>query len=439
MKFNLLNITLYKLLVNLFLIVFIILFFYKIHLENFIPITGDELNSILVYSSNLKTLLLKNFPGNVPFFNFIGYLNSKLSDFSIISFRFVSFIFFILHFWIIKKLKVNNVITFIFFLFSVNSYAAIYIGLYNSYIFSSFIFVFIFYLQLKNINEKYNKIILILLFIQIYDHLVNLYLVLPIITSLFIFSEKKKFIKEFFLFFLLPVMAFYLISILLTGVALLKINQINLDFVINLLFENFQGIFLNGFNRIFFYEAYVDASEFSFRGLIISLYLFDKLFLIFFIIAIIISILNIKLKKINIIFSYIIIFHIITIILINKDPAPRIFFGFFGFYFLFIFYFLDRFIKFKKLFTSSSFNFIILFILFLKLSNFNYLKKIKSSEYFNDYNFTENRTSLNYLKKECKLFNNNFSEMQKKNYYFNYIYLCNKKFNLSEFLNYYRS
>lgn len=201
MKLNLLNITLYKLLVNIFLIVFIIFFFYKLHLENFIPITGDELNSILVYSSNLKTILLKNFPGNVPFFNFIGYLNSKLSHFSLISFRLIGFIFFILHLWIIKKLKVNNIIIFIFFLFCVDSYAAIYIGLYNSYIFSSFIFIFIFYLQLKNINEKYNKIILILLFIQIYDHLVNLYLVLPIITSIFIFSDKKKFIKDFFFFF----------------------------------------------------------------------------------------------------------------------------------------------------------------------------------------------------------------------------------------------
>lgn len=237
----------------------------------------------------------------------------------------------------------------------------------------------------------------------------------------------------------MPVITFYLISILLTGIALLKVNQINLYFIINLLIENFQIIFLNGFNRIFFYEAYTDASEFSFRKLIISLYLFDKIFLVFFIIAIIFSILNIKLKKINITFSYIIIFHLLTIILINKDPAPRIFFGFFGFYFLFIFYFLENVIICKKLFNSIYFNFIIIFILVFKLLSFNYLQEIKSIKYFNDYNFDENKTSLYYLKKECKLFNNNFSEMQKKNFFFNYIDFCNKKFILSEFLNYYRS
>jgi hypothetical protein len=48
--------------------ILLIFFYYKIFIEFFIPIIGDELNSILVYSSDIKTLLLKNFPGNVVFF-----------------------------------------------------------------------------------------------------------------------------------------------------------------------------------------------------------------------------------------------------------------------------------------------------------------------------------------------------------------------------------
>jgi hypothetical protein len=37
--------------------ILLIFFYYKIFIEFFIPITGDELNSILVYSSDIKTLL----------------------------------------------------------------------------------------------------------------------------------------------------------------------------------------------------------------------------------------------------------------------------------------------------------------------------------------------------------------------------------------------
>ena len=79
-----------------------------------------------------------------------------------------------------------------------------------------------------------------------------------------------------------------------------------------------------------------------------------------------------------------------------------------------------------------------LIIIIIQLFNFDFLKNTTSSQYY-DLNFSQNEISTNYLKKNCKLINDNFSEIQKRNYYFNYINLCNKKFNLNEFLTYYRS
>ena len=55
--------SLYNLLYNISIGLLLFLFFYKLHFQSFIPISGDELNSILVYSSNIKTVL-ENIPIN---------------------------------------------------------------------------------------------------------------------------------------------------------------------------------------------------------------------------------------------------------------------------------------------------------------------------------------------------------------------------------------
>ena len=67
----------YNIISNFTIVLFLIILFYKIFFEYLIPISGDELNSILIYSSNIKTLFLKNYPGNVTFFHFVGYIKSK--------------------------------------------------------------------------------------------------------------------------------------------------------------------------------------------------------------------------------------------------------------------------------------------------------------------------------------------------------------------------
>ncbi len=428
---------LYNHIPNFTILILFISFFYKLNLERFIPISGDELNSILVYSSNVKTIFLKNFPGNVTFFHLIGYLKSSLFGFELISFRAITFLFLILHFWVLKKLNFENNILLIFFnLILISSSFAYYSGQYVGYIFSSFIFTVIFFLIKNNFEEKFTNLILFLLFVQIYNHLVNIYLVLPIIISLFLFSKKKEFIKKFLIYYVTPTIIFYSISIILTGLSVLKVPNTNFDFIFSFIIENFQNIFLSGFNRIFFYEAYISSENFNFIKIIKDFSGYSISIFSLFLASIFISILNFKGD--NKIFSIIILFHILTFILIYKNPHPRIFTGFYCFYILIILDFIRKKNVFKNLILNKYYFFIFFFFLFIQIINFDYLRKTTPSQ-LKDFTFTENKISLNYLKKECKLVNNNFSEIQKRNFYFNYLSLCDQKFNLDEFLNYYRS
>jgi hypothetical protein len=78
----------------IFLLIYLIIFFLKLYLNNELIPLGDELNSILVYSSNIKTLLLKNFPGNTTIFHFFGYLTSFFS-YDIFYYKLLSYFFFL--------------------------------------------------------------------------------------------------------------------------------------------------------------------------------------------------------------------------------------------------------------------------------------------------------------------------------------------------------
>ena len=419
--------------------ILLIFFYYKIFIEFFIPITGDELNSILVYSSDIKTLLLKNFPGNVVFFHLIGYLKSELFGYNLITFRSLTFLFLILHFVMFHKIYKNNFFIFLFLFLVINSSMVVYSSLYIGYIFTSFIYVLIFYLLKNNILEQNNKWILFLLFLQTFDHLVNIYLSIPIMISLFAYSNKKKFIKESIFFYIIPSSLFYIISSILTGISLLKVHDTSFVSIIFLSFNNFFEILFSGINRIFFYEAYQNALNFNIIVFLKNFFEYDKIIFLTFIFSILISLLNLRFNKISKIFSYIIIYHVAMFFLINKLPAPRIFGGFFAFYVLIIFQYLESFETIKKIINFKISNLSILLILIFSLYNFDYLKKITSGIYFEGVTFKENKLSIQILSQSCILKNIEFSELQKRNFYFNYLNKCKKNYKLNEFLKFYRS
>lgn len=126
--------------------------------------------------------------------------------------------------------------------------------------------------------------------------------------------------------------------------------------------------------------------------------------------------------------------------LIDKQPAPRIFTGFLAFYLIIIFIsFKNHYLFINKFQKSIILSILLTFVLSFKVFNFNYSDVIMNSIYAKDIRSEENKISLKHLSKKCSLKNYDFNELQKRNYYFNYLNKCEKKFKLDEFLNYYRS
>jgi hypothetical protein len=118
-------------------------------------------------------------------------------------------------------------------------------------------------------------------------------------------------------------------------------------------------------------------------------------------------------------------------------PSTRIFTGFGIFYLLVFFYFFKNIIE--KISKLIIFKFLSLILLLILIINLNYKEKLENSIYAKDITYKENIISTKLLKEKCILSNNNLNELQKRNLYFNYLNKCNKKFDLNEFLVFYRS
>jgi hypothetical protein len=347
----------------------------------------------------------------------------------------ITFIFVLLHFLIIKKLKYDELKTSLFFILLLISNFSLYAGIYVGYIFSSSIYAVIFYLILKNENEKNNRLIFILLFVQLYNHLVNIYLVFPILLSMFIFYDKKKFLYNSIIFFGIPIFLFYFLSIFLTGLSALKISDLSFLGVLNTFLVNYQKILIEGFKGIFFYEGISGVQKFSLIDTLKNLYFYDKFMIIALFTSILTILINIFQKK-HTLFSMIFIFHFLLFIVIDKQPPPRIFTGFFCFYIFFSFTLIEN-LNIRK--NINFFKLVFIILISVTIFKFNFLKFIENGVYADDIRYKENLLSLDILKDNCDLVNYNFSEMQKKNFYFNYLNICKKNFQLGEFLIYYRS
>ena len=146
--------------IHIILLIFSLVFiFYKIHFESSVGILGDELNSILVYSTNIYTLFLKNFPGNVTFFHSIGWVGTKVLGYDLLNFRTITFLLFAGNIYVFYLQFRSINFLYILILLSLSSYLILYTGFYLGYIFSSLLFVLIFYFILKNDDNTKSKII----------------------------------------------------------------------------------------------------------------------------------------------------------------------------------------------------------------------------------------------------------------------------------------
>ena len=427
--------------IHIILLIFSLVFiFYKIHFKSSVGILGDELNSILVYSTNIYTLFLKNFPGNVTFFHSIGWVGTKVLGYDLLNFRTITFLLFAGNVYVFYLQFRSINFLYILILLSLSSYLILYTGFYLGYIFSSLLFVLIFYFILKNDDNTKSKIIFFLLFLQLYNHLVNLYLCLPILLYLFIYNEQhfRNNLKYFIVYFCVPLSAFYMLSIILTGLSLAKLPNYSLITAFDYLNNNFFNIFFSGSNRIFFYEAYADAKNFSITILFKNIFFFDKIFLFTIVVLIIFLLINTKTKKIPNKIVFIMWIHFLMFFLINKDPAPRIFNGFFLSYLFVIFIYLSKITLLQKEKISLWIGIFWAIVLYSHIYFFNFNKRLLDTIFVQD--TQDNKAIIKdiYLSK-CMLNNKNYNEMNKKLYYFNYLNICKQKFNLNKFRKFYKS
>ena len=136
------------------------------------------------------------------------------------------------------KIYKNNFFIYLFLFLVINSSIAVYSGLYICYIFKSFIYVLIFYLHC------------------------------------------------------------FIISSILTGISLLKVQDTSFVNIIFFSFNNFFEILFNGINRIFFYEAYQNDLNFNIIVFSKNFSEYDKIIFLTFIFSNLISLLNLRFNKI---------------------------------------------------------------------------------------------------------------------------------------------
>jgi hypothetical protein len=78
-------------------------------------------------------------------------------------------------------------------------------------------------------------------------------------------------------------------------------------------------------------------------------------------------------------------------------------------------------------------------LIFYKFTFTNYQRNTYTGITSADFTFVQTKIVKNDLSiNDCKLKNNSYSEMEKKSYYYFYLNLCDKKFSLIEFINFYR-
>ena len=414
--------------IYLFIIIVAILIL-KIFYFNNQYILHDELVNLTTYYYK-ETIFLKNFPNNHLYISFLGMIFEYIFGTNLLFLRLINFLAFLLILYFANKILRNKLkLYLIFLIFLISDILFTYSFVLRGYYISSLLFVVIFFLIL-NLEEKrdfknFNWIFLICCF-QILNNISALYLVVPIISSILLnyknLSIKNK-IKSFQLYFLFPLIFFSSLQIFVTGLYIYKIYTINTS-SLNFILNNFFEFFRNSVNTIYF-SSYTSSNLYeNLNNLYNQVIINPEIFLIIFL-CIIISLINIYKSKKSLI-NYIVIYFFIFFILINKFPPTRVYLGFYYFFLIYLFYNIG----FKKLKITYLNYFIILISLITILT-------IKDTHR----NFATIKDNQINLEKKliCKLKNNNFKEIEKHMYYYLFLERCDKKRNLNDFLNFYKS
>lgn len=385
----------------------------------------DEVVSISTFADP-RTIFLKYIPNNHTLMSILGMLPNYLIGVNVVLLRSISFIILVLIILkIYRETNQKNFLIYTFVFFSFDHLFIDYSFLFRGYILSGFLFVLIFFKLIEiDRNILNTKIILFICSVLIFHNLSNIYLVLPIVimVSFKLFKEKKF---EYVLFFAIPTIILFSISILITGIFLNKnfvpFNELNIsNFLISL-----PTLFSKGTYAIFFPET-SSLNILNNPGIFLK-FLADKIFLSLLLSLSFIKFIY-KLLKSPVLIDYVIILFILTIFLVNKIPPERIFISFYFFLILYILYELK--IGEKK--NKKIFSILGLIIIFINFNNHNFLTG-------DGIELINNKTLKKITKTNCKLEFSSKLEFEYHYFYYKYLNECKKKPNVFEFYSFYKT
>ena len=355
-----------------FLLLYLSILFYFYFLKSTTYIDNDEIVNINTYLYP-ELLFLKNYPNNHIFTSLYGIIIKFFFGIDIIYLRLLSWFSFLgIIYFFLKIFKNNLTLSLFILLFSLSNYLFTYTIYFRGYYFSSLLFVLIFYLLKKHDHSKsygYIKIIFLLCSLLIFGIMSNLYIVLPLIVSIFL-TFKTRIIKVFVIYFLIPTIICQSLSIISVGISSnyqIFINHYGFNiYFFQLIIDNFSTVLNSGFKTIFFSPFTAEVLNLK---LMIKFFNYDWSIFIIFFLSLFISIYNFAKKKNNI-FDLVILLFFITFFLLNKSPPLRAHIGYIYFFIFYIFSnFEDKYnYKLSEVFKTTCL--IITLILSLMIINF---------------------------------------------------------------------
>lgn len=401
----------------------------------------DEVVSITLLSS-FKTSLIKFMENNHFLSVQVGNLIISIFGVDIMKIRLLSlFSFFIILFTVQKQFK-DFTKTFIYiFAFLYIDLIITYFSLYRGYGISALLSTLIFFLvDNKNYNIKKSKLLYFIMAIMILNIKSNLYLVLPILIAMNLkyFKNDNKFeirlYKNFFLYFVIPILFLGFIFCFTGGLYKLKIfvSLSNIKDVTPIIFTNFFDLIYIGFKSLIHNDA-IDVKLFSTFDYFAENIKKHSLFFSIFAISFLKSIYFIFLKKDKDLVHLIVFIFFITFLIINRNGPPRIYTGFISFFIIYILRDLNfDLFNIRKLNFKVILNFVLILSISFKFNNLDFVR-------------TENDLMQKYSIFKKNLENCNFpskyhvAEFNKHFEYYVYLQECKKKPNLNKFYDYYKS
>ena len=266
MFFNLCQNDKKKLILDILILFTLIVLFIKFFITIEVYPLHDEV-VIIERFTKWHNFLWRNSISNHTINSFFAVIIKSIFGFNILYYRFVSFIFFALILILFRKLYPSLLLYCIFISIILSSQMlSNYIWIFRGYYSWAFFTVLNFFYLKKFVNNNFDNknynILLVINLILLCHAIFTLYIVIPIFICLsFIFIKNfikknedfkiRKKLLNFFLFFLIPLISFYLLIITIEGFVINHWNNLNIKFFLSNIFNIIKYSFVPGFKSIF--------------------------------------------------------------------------------------------------------------------------------------------------------------------------------------------